>query len=117
MLVGSSGQISSASKARKALARDELQRRVGSIAGVSGVTYADSRPPNDVNNHNNFDLEDFPAAAGQSQPDALLRVHGCRLARRDAEKLWIECCCARQESANIMDRLESIPMRPVEQFR
>jgi len=47
---------------------DELQRRVGSIAGVSGVTYADSRPPSDVNNYNNFDLEDFPAASGQSQP-------------------------------------------------
>jgi putative ABC transport system permease protein len=47
---------------------DELRRRVGSIAGVSGVTFADSRPPSDVNNYNNFDLEDFPAASGQSQP-------------------------------------------------
>jgi putative ABC transport system permease protein len=47
---------------------DELQRRVGSIAAVSSVTYADSRPPSDVNNYDNFDLEDFPTASGQSQP-------------------------------------------------
>ncbi|HMF97337.1 MAG TPA: ABC transporter permease [Vicinamibacterales bacterium] len=47
---------------------DELQRRLAALPGVDGVTFADSRPPTDVNNYNNFDLEDFPAAAGQSQP-------------------------------------------------
>jgi putative ABC transport system permease protein len=46
---------------------DELQRRTSALPGVAGVTLADSRPPADVNNYNNFDLEDFPAAAGQSQ--------------------------------------------------
>jgi putative ABC transport system permease protein len=33
-----------------------------------GVAFADGRPPNDVGNFNNFDLEDFPTPAGQSQP-------------------------------------------------
>src|SRR5262249_61923473 len=47
---------------------DELQRRLAALPGVAGVTFADSRPPSDVNNYNNFDLEDFPTAAGQSQP-------------------------------------------------
>ena len=47
---------------------DELQRRLGALPGVSGVAFADGRPPNEVNNFNNFDLEDFPAAPGQSQP-------------------------------------------------
>jgi putative ABC transport system permease protein len=47
---------------------DELQRRAGSIPGVSGVAFADGRPPNDVNNFNNFDLEDAPTPPGQSQP-------------------------------------------------
>jgi putative ABC transport system permease protein len=47
---------------------DELQRRVESLPGVSGVAYADGRPPNDVNDFNNFDLEDFPTPPGQSQP-------------------------------------------------
>jgi len=46
----------------------ELQRRVEAIPGVSAVAYADGRPPNGVGNHNNFDLEDAPTPAGQSQP-------------------------------------------------
>jgi putative ABC transport system permease protein len=49
---------------------DELQRRLTSLPAVVGVTFADSRPPADVNNINNFDLEDFPTASGQSQPVA-----------------------------------------------
>jgi predicted permease len=49
---------------------EELQRRIAVLPGVTGVTFADSRPPADVNNYNNFDLEDFPAASGQSQPVA-----------------------------------------------
>jgi putative ABC transport system permease protein len=47
---------------------DELQRRIGSLPGVSGVTFADGRPPTEVNNVNNFDLEDRPTPAGRSQP-------------------------------------------------
>ncbi|HEV3062407.1 MAG TPA: ABC transporter permease [Vicinamibacterales bacterium] len=47
---------------------DEIQRRAESIPGVSAVAFADGRPPNDVNNFNNFDLEDAPTPAGQSQP-------------------------------------------------
>jgi len=47
---------------------DELQRRVEALAGVSGVAFADGRPPNDVGNFNNFDLEEIPTPPGQSQP-------------------------------------------------
>jgi putative ABC transport system permease protein len=47
---------------------DQLERRLGAIPGVARVAFADGRPPNGVGNHNNFDLEDFPTAAGQSQP-------------------------------------------------
>ncbi|PYQ81195.1 MAG: hypothetical protein DMG01_04645, partial [Acidobacteria bacterium] len=47
---------------------DDLHRRVASIPGVGGVAFADGRPPSDVNNFNNFDLEDAPTPPGQSQP-------------------------------------------------
>src|SRR5262245_23153039 len=47
---------------------DELQRRVGQLPGVTNVAFADGRPPNDINNLNNFDLEDVPTRSGQSQP-------------------------------------------------
>jgi putative ABC transport system permease protein len=47
---------------------DDLQRRISSVPGVVGVAFADGRPPNDVNNFNNFDLEDAPTPPGQSQP-------------------------------------------------
>jgi len=47
---------------------DEVQRRVEALPGVSGVAFADGRPPNEVNDFNNFDLEDFPTPPGQSQP-------------------------------------------------
>ena len=33
-----------------------------------GVAFADGRPPNNVGNFNNFDLEDHPTQSGQSQP-------------------------------------------------
>jgi len=46
----------------------ELQRRVEAIPGVTAVAFADSRPPNDANNFNNFDLEDSPTPGGRSQP-------------------------------------------------
>jgi predicted permease len=47
---------------------DELERRLEALPGVSAVAFADGRPPDDVGNFNNFDLEDQPAASGQSQP-------------------------------------------------
>ena len=47
---------------------DELARRVAAAPGVAGVAYADGLPPDGVSNLNNFDLEDFPAPPGQSQP-------------------------------------------------
>jgi putative ABC transport system permease protein len=47
---------------------DELQRRVEALPGVSSVAFTDGRPPNEVNNHNNFDLEEFPTPPGESQP-------------------------------------------------
>jgi putative ABC transport system permease protein len=47
---------------------DELQRRVESLPGVASVAFADGRPPNDVADFNNFDLEEAPTPPGQSQP-------------------------------------------------
>ena len=47
---------------------DELERRVSALPGVSGIAFADGRPPNDVSNFNNFDLEQSPTPPGQSQP-------------------------------------------------
>ena len=47
---------------------DQLQRRLEALPGVSRIAFADSRPPNGAADFNNFDLEDFPTAAGQSQP-------------------------------------------------
>ena len=54
--------------ARVAAFWDETQRRVEALPGVLGVAFADGRPPNDVGNFNNFDLEEFPTPPGQSQP-------------------------------------------------
>jgi predicted permease len=47
---------------------DELRRRVAALPGVSSVAFSDGRPPDDVGNFNNFDLEDAPAP--QSPPVA-----------------------------------------------
>jgi predicted permease len=47
---------------------DELGRRLAGVAGISGVAFADSLPPDSASNINNFDLEDHPAQQGQSQP-------------------------------------------------
>jgi hypothetical protein len=49
---------------------DELTRRIAGLPGIAAVGFADGVPPDGVGNINNFDLEDFPAAAGQSQPTA-----------------------------------------------
>lgn len=54
--------------ARVAAFWEEIQRRVEALPGVSGVAFADGRPPNGVGNFNNFDLEDFPTPPGESQP-------------------------------------------------
>lgn len=47
---------------------DELRRRMVALPGVTQVAFADGRPPNEVGNFNNFDLERFPTPPGQSQP-------------------------------------------------
>jgi putative ABC transport system permease protein len=47
---------------------DELKRRVENLHGVTSVAFADGLPPNNVGNFNNFDLEQYPTPAGQSQP-------------------------------------------------
>jgi putative ABC transport system permease protein len=47
---------------------DELDRRLKLVPGMSGVAFADGRPPDNVGNLNNFDLEEFPTPPGQSQP-------------------------------------------------
>ena len=47
---------------------DDLRRRIAALPGVSAVAFADGRPPNDVGNFNNFDLEDAPTPPGKSQP-------------------------------------------------
>jgi putative ABC transport system permease protein len=55
-------------EARVRTAWEAVERRVAALPGVAGVAFADGRPPNDVGNFNNFDLELAPAAPGQSQP-------------------------------------------------
>jgi putative ABC transport system permease protein len=47
---------------------DELKRRVEMLPGVTSVAFADGLPPNNVDNSNNFDLEQYPTPAGESQP-------------------------------------------------
>ncbi|HEX2456107.1 MAG TPA: ABC transporter permease [Vicinamibacterales bacterium] len=47
---------------------NELQNRVEALPGVTAVAFSDGRPPNDVGNFNNFDLEEYPTRPGQSQP-------------------------------------------------
>ncbi len=54
--------------ARVAAFWDRLQRRVEALPGVSGVAFTSGRPPNEVDNFNNFDLEAAPTPPGQSQP-------------------------------------------------
>ena len=46
----------------------ELRTRLLSMPGVAGVAFADGRPPNDVGNFNNFELEESATAPGQAQP-------------------------------------------------
>ena len=46
----------------------ELRHRLERLPGVAGVTFVDSRPPNDAGNQNNFHLETSPTPPGQSEP-------------------------------------------------
>ena len=46
----------------------ELQRRVEALPGVAAVAFSDGIPPNTAGQHNNFDLEQYPAGPGESQP-------------------------------------------------
>jgi putative ABC transport system permease protein len=46
----------------------ELRLRLERLPGVSGVTFVDSRPPDDAGNQNNFTLEASPPVSGQSEP-------------------------------------------------
>ncbi|HYE87209.1 MAG TPA: ABC transporter permease [Vicinamibacterales bacterium] len=47
---------------------NELKRRLESEPGIAGVAFADGRPPIAAGQHNNFDLEQYPAGPGGSQP-------------------------------------------------
>ncbi len=47
---------------------EQLQRRAEALPGVAGVAFADGLPPNTAGQHNNFDLEQYPAGPGKSQP-------------------------------------------------
>ncbi len=49
---------------------DQATARIAALPGVAHVAFADGRPPSDVGNQNNFDLEDAPTPAGESQPTA-----------------------------------------------
>jgi predicted permease len=49
---------------------DGLRRQIAALPGVSDVAFTDGRPPDDVGNFNNFDLEASPTPPGQSQPIA-----------------------------------------------
>jgi predicted permease len=42
--------------------------RLAALPGVRAVAVADSRPPNEAGQINNFDLEDHPTPPGQNQP-------------------------------------------------
>jgi putative ABC transport system permease protein len=47
---------------------ERLRERLAALPGVDEVALADSRPPGEAGNLNNFDLEDKPAAPGENQP-------------------------------------------------
>ena len=47
---------------------EQLQRRAEALPGVAAVAFADGLPPNTAGQHNNFDLEQYPAGPGKSQP-------------------------------------------------
>jgi putative ABC transport system permease protein len=46
---------------------DRLRADVARLPGVTGVAFTNGRPPSDADDHNNFDLEDFPAGPNRAQ--------------------------------------------------
>ncbi|HEX4914420.1 MAG TPA: ABC transporter permease, partial [Vicinamibacterales bacterium] len=46
----------------------QLQQRIEGLPGVISVAFADGLPPNTAGQHNNFNLEQYPAGPGESQP-------------------------------------------------
>ena len=46
---------------------NELRQRLARLPGVTGVTFVDSRPPEDAGNQNNFTLEASPVGPGQPE--------------------------------------------------
>ncbi len=83
---------------------DELARRLSAMPGVAAAAFADSLPPDTAFNINNFDLEERPTVAGQSQPSTpwvavtpdhfrvlgLQLLDGRLLEQRDAETQNLE---------------------------
>ena len=53
---------------------------------------------------------------GEPERDPLLGVHGDGLARGDAEERGIEARGIGQEATQVVDGLETVPLRPVEQL-
>lgn len=49
---------------------ERTQSGLEALPGVTAVAFADGRPPRGVGNVNNFDLEDKPSPAGESEPTA-----------------------------------------------
>ncbi len=47
---------------------ERLVERVAALPGVEAAALADSRPPREAGQTNNFDLEDHPTPPGQNQP-------------------------------------------------
>ncbi len=68
---------------------DRALARLAVLPGVEAAALADSRPPSDSGNRNNFDLEDHPTLPGQNQPictwvavsPAFFKTVGLRLER------------------------------------
>jgi predicted permease len=60
-----------ADSARIARFWEELKARTEAITGVQAVAFTDSRPPEDAQNVNNFELEDDPTPPGGSQPTSI----------------------------------------------
>jgi putative ABC transport system permease protein len=60
-----------ADSARIARFWEELKGRTEAMPGVQSVAFTDSRPPEDAQNVNNFDLEDDPTPPGGSQPTSI----------------------------------------------
>jgi putative ABC transport system permease protein len=65
--VSLSGAVYAKDSDRKAF-WDRAMERLAALPGVDAVAVADSRPPREAGDQNNFDLEDHPAPGGRNQP-------------------------------------------------